>query len=71
MQNKVEEFRKEAGYSQNRLAQILGVAPNTVLNWEKGGQIKSNNLMQMVALFDCDVNSLLGLPDDDAVCNTA
>ena len=70
MQNRVEEFRKKAGYSQNRLAQILGVAGNTVGNWEKGGQIKSDNLLQMVALFDCDVNALLGLPDDDAVCAT-
>ena len=68
MQNKVKEFREAAGYSQDRLGQILGVSRNTVSNWENGGQIKSPNLMQMVALFGCDVNALLGLPSDDAAC---
>ena len=46
------------------LMKELGVSRNTVANWERGEQIKSSNIMQMVALFGCDVNSLLGLASE-------
>ncbi len=32
----LKEWRKRNGYSQNALAKILGVAPNTVARWEQG-----------------------------------
>lgn len=70
MQNRVEELRKNAGYSRDRLAQILGVSGNTIINWENGGSIKSGNILQMTALFDCSINALLGLPEEDAVCTS-
>lgn len=66
MQNTVKEHREQSGYSQERLARILGVSRTTVCNWENGSQIKASNLMQMVALFDCDVNALLGLASETA-----
>ena len=64
MKNTVKEHRQEMGYSQERLAQVLGVSRGTVANWENGQQIKASHLMQMVALFACDVNELLGLVDE-------
>ena len=67
MQNTVKEHREAIGFSQERLGNVLGVSRNTVANWERGEQIKSTNLMQMVALFDCDVNTLLGLASETAV----
>jgi len=67
MPNTVKEHREDMGYSQERLAQVLGVSRGTVANWEQGSQIKSNYLMQMVALFGCDVNELLGLASETAV----
>lgn len=67
MQNTVKEHREKIGFSQERLAQVLGVSRNTVANWEGGSQIKSGNIMQMVALFDCDVNELLGLASETVV----
>lgn len=67
MPNTVKDHRKQIGFSQERLANVLGVSRNTVANWERGAQIKSNNLMQMVALFDCDINELLGLASETAV----
>ena len=67
MKNTVKEHREAIQFSQERLAQTLGVSRNTVANWEQGSQIKSSNLMQMVALFGCDVNTLLGLADERAV----
>ena len=67
MQNTVKEHREAIGFSQERLGNVLGVSRNTVANWERGEQIKSRNLMQMVALFGCDVNTLLGLASETAV----
>ena len=67
MPNTVRKHREEIGYSQERLAMVLGVSRNTVVNWEGGSPIKSNNLMQMVALFGCDINELLGLASETAV----
>jgi len=64
MQNTVKEHREAIGFSQERLGSVLGVSRNTVANWERGEQIKSTNLMQMVALFGCDVNELLGITSD-------
>ena len=66
MQNTVKEHREAIGFSQERLGNVLGVSRNTVANWERGEQIKSSNLMQMVALFGCDVNTLLGLASETA-----
>ena len=67
MQNTVKDHREAIGFSQERLAKTLGVSRNTVVNWEQGSQIKSGNLMQMVALFDCDVNELLGFASETAL----
>jgi len=67
MQNTVKEHCEALGFSQERLGNVLGVSRNTVANWERGEQIKSRNLMQMVALFGCDVNTLLGLASQTAV----
>ena len=64
MQNTVKEHREAIGFSQERMANTLGVSRNTVANWERGERIKSNRLMQMVALFGCDVNELLGITSD-------
>jgi len=64
MMNTVKEHREAIGFSQERMAQTLGVSRNTVANWERGEQIKSTRLMQMVALFGCDVNELLGITSD-------
>lgn len=67
MPNTVKDHREQIGYSQERLAKVLGVSRSTVANWEQGTPIKSNNLLQMVALFDCDINELLGLASETAV----
>lgn len=67
LENTVKQHRESINFSQDRLAKVIGVSRNTVANWERGAQIKSSNLLQMVALFDCDVNELLGLTSDPSV----
>jgi len=67
IQNTVKQHRDAIGFSQERLAQTLGVSRGTVANWESGQQIKANNLMQMVALFGCEVTDLLGFASETAV----
>lgn len=65
MENKIKELREEAGYTRERLAQILSVHTNTVKNWENGeSDPRSTNLAQMSALFDVSVERVMGLPDD-------
>ena len=34
--NRIAEIRKIRNYSQAQLAKMLGVAQNTVINWEQG-----------------------------------
>jgi transcriptional regulator with XRE-family HTH domain len=65
MSNKIRDLRTEAGYSQDRLSKILGVSLGTVSGWEKGAPIKQNNIIQLLALFGCDFNTLFGLPAFD------
>ncbi len=36
MKNRLVEYRKKNGYSQDRLAEILGVSRQTIISIEKG-----------------------------------
>ena len=33
--NRIAQLRKEHGYSQAQLAKLIGVAQNTISNWEQ------------------------------------
>ena len=68
MVNRVQEMREAAGYSRDRLARILAVHPNTVQNWESGGEIKGTNIAQLAALFDVSAEHVMGL---DGECEVA
>ena len=61
MTNNIEKLREAAGYTQARLGAIIGVHKNTVANWEKGGEVKSSNLIQLSELFNVSPTQLLGL----------
>ena len=61
--NKLKNYREGAGYSQDRLARILGVDRATIANWEKGKtQIKGEAIARLCALFDCEFYDLLNIP---------
>lgn len=57
----LRKLREEAHVSQAALARALGVAQNTVSNWENGNRDPSNEaLMRVADFFGVTVDYLLG-----------
>ncbi|NYV65718.1 helix-turn-helix transcriptional regulator [Bacillus sp. Gen3] len=66
MKNKVPEYRKKYGYSQDRLAEKLRVSRQTIISIEKGKYNPSLPLaMIMAELFETNVESLFLLEEED------
>lgn len=40
LQNRLYELRKQAGLSQEALAQVVGVSRQAVQKWESGGSLR-------------------------------
>ena len=59
---KIIEVRKTAGYNQTDFAKRIGVAKQTLSNWEHG-----RNLPDIITL--CDVASICGLSLDSFINN--
>lgn len=59
--NRIEQLRKEKGWSQQRLAEIQGVHQTAVSQWEKGRTTPSfETLMSLCSLFDVRPEYLMG-----------
>ena len=59
--NRIAELRKMHGYSQARLAKLIGVAQNTISNWEQGKREPDYTSLKKLAYYlDCTVDYLLG-----------
>ena len=66
VKNKLPEYRKKHGYSQDKLAEKLGVSRQTIISIEKGKYNPSLPLaMIMAELFETNVESIFLLEDDD------
>ena len=66
LKNKVSEYRKKYGLSQDRLAEKLGVSRQTIISIEKGKYNPSLPLaMIMAQLFETNVESLFILEEED------
>lgn len=66
MQNNVSEFRKKFGYSQDKLAEKLGVSRQTIISIEKGKYNPSLPLaMVMARLFHAKLEDVFMLEEDD------
>lgn len=60
--NRIAEIRKIRNYSQAQLAKMLGVAQNTVSNWEQGKREPDYlTLKKLCYYLDCSLDYLLGL----------
>lgn len=59
--NIISQLRKKAHISQKELGKIVGVAQNTICNWEKGNREPDNETLKRLAdLFGVSVDYLLG-----------
>ncbi|MCS0542625.1 helix-turn-helix transcriptional regulator [Aeromonas veronii] len=66
MQNKVSEFRKKHGFSQDRLAEKLGVSRQTIISIEKGKYSPSLPLALIMAeVFETKVEDIFILEKED------
>ena len=64
---RLAQIRKEKNFSQQKLADTLGVSRSTVAMWETGpNQPDSDMLLRISALFRVSVDYLLGGTDDPA-----
>ena len=59
--NRISALRKAQKLSQKALGEIIGVAQNTVCNWENGKRDPDYASLKKLALFfDCSTDYLLG-----------
>ncbi|EIT84878.1 XRE family transcriptional regulator [Fictibacillus macauensis ZFHKF-1] len=66
MKNIVSQYRKQQGYSQDKLAELLGVSRQTIISIEKGKYNPSLPLAMMIAnVFQTTVESMFTLEADD------
>ncbi|CAM2756898.1 putative transcriptional regulator [Salinicoccus roseus] len=66
LKNNVAEHRKKMGYSQDRLAEKLGVSRQTIISIEKGRYNPSLPLAMILAeLFKVRVEQIFFLEDKD------
>ena len=75
--NRIAELRKQKEISQSKLGEILGVAQNTICNWEMGNRQPDNDsLFRMADLFGVTIDYILGrendeMPDEIIILNRA
>ncbi|MEC1697999.1 helix-turn-helix transcriptional regulator [Schinkia azotoformans] len=66
MRNNLVEYRKRYGYSQDKLAEQLGVSRQTVISIEKGKYNPSLPLAMIIAkLFETSVENIFLLEEED------
>lgn len=59
--NRIRALRKEAGYNQKELGNVLGVGQTTVSAWEIGRNEPDNDSSnKMAKLFGCSIGYLMG-----------
>ncbi|MFD3449559.1 helix-turn-helix transcriptional regulator [Microbacteriaceae bacterium 4G12] len=62
MKNKLVEFRKKQGYSQDKLAELLGVSRQTIISIEKGKYNPSLPLaLQIGRIFNTHIENIFFL----------
>jgi transcriptional regulator with XRE-family HTH domain len=64
MENKFKELRKEKGYTQKELSEILEINQTTVSHWEIGNSLPdTRTLLKLSELYDVSIDYLLGKTD--------
>ena len=69
--NRLKQFRKEKGLTQQKLSEVIAVSYRTIQNWEnEESQIKTNKASQLADYLGVSVGYLLGYePESEQVSN--
>lgn len=60
-QDNLRNLRKQHGYTQEKLSELLGIGREKIVIWEKGGRSPDlNELLKICDIFDCDLDYLVG-----------
>lgn len=60
--DKIQELRKKAGYSQEKLAELLNVSRQAISKWESGTAVPTiDNLVELSRIFGVSVGELLAV----------
>lgn len=66
LKNKMNEYRKKIGFSQDKLAERLGVSRQTIISIEKSRYNPSLPLAMIIAeLFETSVENIFFLEEED------
>ncbi|GIO25211.1 helix-turn-helix transcriptional regulator [Oceanobacillus sp. J11TS1] len=66
MKNNMVEYRQKFGYSQEKLAELLGVSRQTIISIEKGKYNPSLPLAMIIAeIFQTNVENIFILEETD------
>lgn len=69
---RLAEMRDRKGWSQNELAEALGVTQGAVANWESGIRLpRPRTLQKLAGLFDVTIDELLADPGSSTSDRTA
>ncbi|NER82776.1 MAG: helix-turn-helix transcriptional regulator [Leptolyngbya sp. SIO1D8] len=66
--SKVAELRSAKNLTQRQLADMVGVDPSTIRNWERdrGGVETFVKLAKLCKALECDISELFGIEDPAA-----
>jgi len=57
---KIAAFRKNIGYSQEKLAELLGVSPQAISKWENGHSLPETGTLPILAqIFGCGIDDII------------
>lgn len=60
-ENRLREIREAKGLSQRKIADLIGVTPGSVSQWELGMKnLSLRNLIALADLLECTTDQILG-----------
>ena len=63
MENKLKELRIRRHYSQQQMAEMIGIKTSRYGSWERGERmLNAAQLVQCARVLDCSTDEILGLP---------
>jgi len=59
--NNLKRLREQAEISQEKLARVIDVSKNTIMNWEShSNDIPATKLVALAEFFNCSIDDVMG-----------